>query len=166
MLHTWINWPLGSNTMLRFPPLHLFVFIDAFILSRCDRFLCPHSLVLVPFHFCLILSLFFFFFYNALTSLLTECYYSERKQTRALFTRSNAFHSAQLRFAGKHASPYSATLSAAKWRYLVGRSARPARWHADVMWDMLTWLMSDRDDARKSCFTTHHYYVTPWDVSY
>lgn len=129
-------------------------------------FLCPHSLVLVPFHFCLILSLFFFFFfYIALTSLLTKCYYSEQKQTRALFTRSNTFHSAQLRFAGEHALPYSATLSGAKWRYLVGRSACPARWHADVMWDMLTWLMSDRDDARKNCFTTHHYHVTPRDVS-
>lgn len=55
-------------------------------------FLCPHSLVLVLFHFTLIQSVFFsFFFHNALTSLLTECYYFVQKQTRALFLGRTCF---------------------------------------------------------------------------
>lgn len=127
-------------------------------------FLCPHSLVLVPFHFCLILSLFFFF---SFTMHWHHCWPNviTRSKNKPELCSPGRTRFTQLRFAGEHALPYSATLSGAKWRYLVGRSACPARWHADVMWDMLTWLMSDRDDARKNCFTTHHYHVTPRDVS-
>lgn len=164
MLHTWINWPLGSNTMLRFPPLHLFVFTDAFILSRCDRFF-----VLTRWSWSRSTSVWFslFFFFFSFTMHWHHCWPNviTRSKNKPELCSPGRTRFTQLRFAGEHALPYSATLSGAKWRYLVGRSACPARWHADVMWDMLTWLMSDRDDARKNCFTTHHYHVTPRDVS-
>ena len=122
-------------------------------------FLCPHSLVLVPFHFTLIQSVFFSFFFtmhwhHCWLNVITLC-----KNKPELYSLVEHVSLSSALICWRAHITVQCDAPGAKWRNLVGRSAQSARWHADVMRDMLTWLMSDRDDARKNCFTTHHYYV-------
>lgn len=121
------------NALVSLP--HSVLFTHTFILCRCGGFFLigPGLGPFPP----LSDSPFYIVELTALTSLLTECYYSEQNKLEPCYPV-------------KHISLFSELLAStqtvhccafcAKWHFLTGRSARSVYWHAHVMQDMLTMI--------------------------